>query len=251
MKKLINILVVVFVVSKIFAAENVQIFNDANKAYSDGHYAEAIELYEQIVNKGLESQELYYNLGNSYFKTNDIPSAILFYEKSIKLDPADEDAEFNLKVANSLIPDKIEEVPLMFYKRWWNNIYDLFGANLWAKLSVVFLILFLLMLAIYLTGRSYLVRKTFFWLGVVILVITIFSLGFSYQKYNTCINTKEAIVFDPTRTVKSSPNEGSIDIFVIHEGTKVTVIEHIGEWYEIRIANGSVGWIPVSSVKSI
>jgi len=251
MKKLVSLIVLLFVVLQVFAINESVIIDKANKAYSDEHYAEAIDLYLKVVEAGYESSELYYNLGNAYFKSNDLPSAILYYEKSIKLNPADEDSRFNLKVANSLIPDKIEEVPVMFYKRWWNNIYDLFGANTWARLSVALFIVLLIFLAIYIAGNSYYIRKTFFWLGILFFVFTIFSFSFSYQKYNTCIDTKEAIVFDPTRTVKSSPDEKSVDLFVIHEGTKLTIMEHIGEWYEIRIANGSVGWIPISSVKSI
>lgn len=251
MKKLLSIFILILVVLQLFAGDDAQVIDKANKAYSDGHYADAIELYEQLINNGLESSELYYNLGNSYFKINDLPSAILYYEKAIKLDPADEDVTFNLKVANSMIPDKIEEVPVMFYKRWWNSIYDLFGANTWAKLSVICLIAFLIMLAIYFAGNSYFIKKTFFWFALIFFVFTIFSFSFSFQKYNTSVDTKEAIVFDPTITVKSSPDEGSIDLFVIHEGTKLTIIEHIGDWYEIRIANGSVGWLPVSSIKPI
>ncbi|MCD4679268.1 MAG: TonB-dependent receptor [Bacteroidales bacterium] len=185
MKKLISIYIFTFLLIPLFASDHSLIINDANKAYSEGQYADAIELYEQLINNGLESPELYYNLGNSYFKINDLPSAILYYEKAIKLDPGDEDVIFNLKVANSMIPDKIEEVPLMFYKRWWNSIYDLFGANMWAKLSVFCLIAFLLMLAIYFAGNSYFIKKTFFWFALIFFVFTIFSFSFSFQKYNT------------------------------------------------------------------
>jgi len=251
MKKVVSVIFFTFLVFRLYAGEDSQIINKANTAYGDGHYADAIELYEQLINNGLESPELYYNLGNSYFKINDLPSAILYFEKAIKLDPSDEDVTFNLKVANSMIPDKIEEVPVMFYKRWWNSIYDLFGANMWAKLSIICLIAFLLMLAIYFAGNSYFIKKTFFWVALIFFVFTIFSFSFSFQKYNTSVDTKEAIVFDPTITVKSSPDEGSIDLFVIHEGTKLTILDHIGNWYEIRIANGSVGWLPVSSIKPI
>lgn len=238
-------------VSWLVANTDFQIIDEANDAYSNGNYADAIELYEKVIEKGYESAELYYNLGNSYFKINDLPSAILYYEKSLKLDPADEDAKFNLKIANSMIPDKIEEVPVMFYERWWKNIYELFGANLWTRISVFLFIIVLIMFSVYFAGNSYFLKKTFFWLGIIFIVFTIFSFSFSYQKYKTSINTREAIVFDPTITVKSSPDESSVDLFVIHEGTKVSIMEHIGDWYEIRIANGSVGWLPSSAVKPI
>ena len=240
-----------FFAAQSFANDNYQYIVQANKAYSDANYSDAIDLYEKVTENGFESPELYYNIGNAYFKINDLPSAILFYEKSLKLNPADEDVKFNLKIANSRIIDKIEEVPVMFYIRWWNNIHDLFGANLWAKLSIIFFAATFIMFAIYFAGHSYFLKKSFFWLGIVCFAFTIFIFSFSYQKYTTTVNNLEAIVFTPTITVKSSPDNSSVDLFVIHEGTKVLIIENIGDWYKIRIANGDVGWMPVSSVKPI
>ena len=251
MKNLISIIVFMFFAAQSFANDNYQYIVQANKAYSDANYSDAIDLYEKVTENGFESPELYYNIGNAYFKINDLPSAILFYEKSLKLNPADEDVKFNLKIANSRIIDKIEEVPVMFYIRWWNNIHDLFGANLWAKLSIIFFAATFIMFAIYFAGHSYFLKKSFFWLGIVCFAFTIFIFSFSYQKYTTTVNNLEAIVFTPTITVKSSPDNSSVDLFVIHEGTKVLIIENIGDWYKIRIANGDVGWMPVSSVKPI
>ena len=251
MKKILYILIFYIVVQQAFAVESDTLFFRANNEYSKELYTNAVEHYLQIIDQGYESAELYFNLGNAYFKLDDIPSAILYYEKARKLDPNDEDINFNLNVANTKIADKIEPIPELFFQRWWRSVYNLFGANVWAKISVVGFILFFILLSFYLLSNFLVVRKVAFYTGVIIFFFTLFTFIVAYQKYNIIKHQKEAIVFTPTITVKSSPNLNSVDLFVIHEGSKVKIIEEVGGWYEIRIANGSVGWLPASSLKTI
>ena len=223
MKKYIPIIGLLLLSINIFASS--EIIEKANKAYIDGAYTEAIELYSGLVDEGYEAFELYYNLGNSYFKNGDIARSIYFFEKAKKLKPGDSDTFFNLKVANTKITDRIEIVPDFIIVRWIKSVYNMFSADAWARLSIVFfIVLFVCLTIFFLTSIMYL-KKISFYSGIFALVLTIFSLIFAYTQYQNVTSTKEAIVFSLTITVKSSPNESSTDLFVIHEGLKVKIKE--------------------------
>jgi len=251
MKRLFIVVILTLAINSVFSTDIDTLFNSANESYNNEMYTNAIDNYLQIVDAGYESDALYFNLGNACFKLGDIPSAILYYEKAKKLNPNDEDINFNLNVANTKIVDKIEPVPELFFWQWWRSIYNLFDANTWAKISVAGFILFFVLLAFYLLSKLLIIRKTAFYTGLTILFFTIFTFIIASQKYDISKNQKEAIVFTPTITVKSSPNQNSVDLFVIHEGSKVSIIEQVGNWCEIKIANGSVGWLPEDALKNI
>jgi tetratricopeptide (TPR) repeat protein len=251
MKKISLNILLLFLACLTYATESQVVIAKANKAYNDGLYPLAIEQYKAVLKSGLESPELYYNLGNAFYKQNDYASAILYYEKAMKLDPSSEDINFNLNVTNSKIADKIEPLPELFYKRWYRSVVEMMPVDSWAWKGIIFLVIALSGGALYYISRRLLLRKIGFWTGLVCLFCSVFSLSFAYQGYQTYRNNKEAVIFTPTVTLKSSPDEKSIDLFVLHEGTKVRVIDNIGTWYEIRIPNGSVGWLPVSSVERI
>ena len=231
--------------------QNSELIQQANQAYSKQDYNKAIELYKKVIGNDMESFELYYNLGNAYFKTNQLPSAILYYEKAKKLNPSDEDLNFNLKVANNRIVDKIEVLPELFIKTWSNNFIGLFNADTWAKITVVAYILFFILLLFYLFSGTLVLRKVAFWLSVYLLIISVFSYIFAKHQFNELNKLKEAIVFTPTVNIKSSPDQSSTDLFVIHEGLKVKVTDLVNDWYEIRIPNGSKGWLKVSDLEII
>jgi len=234
-----------------FSQEPQKLVEDANKAYSDGIYTDAVSLYTQVVESGFQAPELYYNLGNSYFKQNDYPHAILWYERAKRLDPSNENINFNLNVANSKIADKIDPLPLLFYIKWYRGLVNLFSINAWAVQSIVFLVLALSCITLYIVSRRMSIRKTGFWTAMVFLLLTVFTVLFSVSGYIRVNSLHEGIVFDPTVTVKSSPDKTSIDLFVLHEGTKVQLLDKIGDWYEVRIANGSVGWLPDNALEEI
>jgi tetratricopeptide (TPR) repeat protein len=223
----------------------------ANKAYGEGLYAEAADLYKKVAASGYEAPELYYNLGNSCFKLNDYPGAILWYERAKRLDPGNEDISFNLNVANSKIADKIEPVPEMFYRRWYFGLVNRFSADAWAWLSVICFLAAFAGATLYLLAARLFLRKTGFWSGALFLVLFLFTLLFAVSASDQARNVGEAIIFTPSVTVKSSPDEKSVDLFVLHEGTKVRIMDQIGTWYEIRIANGSVGWLPSTAMERI
>ena len=240
-----------FFVTGLFASENDSLIDLANKKYSEGMYNEAVENYQKVIDNGFASSELYFNIGNSYFKLNDLPSSILYYERARRLAPNDDDILFNLKIANSRIPDKIEKVPDLFFKRWWNSFYNMFSANNWAKITILVFVITLIFTGVFILSRKRTVKIIAFWFGVFFFLITVFSFGLSYQKYIYSKKHHEAIVFEPTITIKSSPNKNSVDLFVIHEGTKLIITDKVDDWYEIRIANGGVGWLLQSSIKII
>ncbi len=223
----------------------------ANKEYNEGHYEIAIDLYEKVVDKGFASAELFYNLGNAYFKTDAIPESIFYYEKALKLDPRNKDIQFNLNIANSRKIDKIEEVPDLFYIKWWKSIKALFSPNNWAMITVIFFITIFIFGIFFIISRNYRIRKTSFWISVTAIAFFLLSLLISIQSNNEFMSDDYAIVFDPTITVKSSPTVSSVDLFVIHEGTKIEILDKVEGWYEIRIANGSEGWLPESAIKKI
>jgi len=251
MKRVFFALAMLIYLLPAFAGGIDTLYTRANEEYDKELYTNAVEDYLQIIQNGYESPEVYYNLGNAYFKLDDYPSAILYYEKAKKLAPNDEDINFNLKVVNTKIVDKIEPVPELFLKRWWKAVYNMFNSTTWAWIAIVSFIVFFLLLAFYLLSNKVFIRKASFYAGVFAIFITVFSFILAFEKYQVEHNQKEAIVFTPTLTVKSSPSQSSVDLFVIHEGSKVKIIDKVGGWYEIRIASGSVGWLPVDAVKEI
>ncbi|MEI6884733.1 MAG: tetratricopeptide repeat protein [Bacteroidota bacterium] len=234
-----------------YCSDNQLTIAKGNTAYSSGKYQEAIDTYMKVADQGLESPDLYYNLGNAYFKLNDIPHAILWYERARKINPGSEDINFNLSVANSKITDKIEPLPEFFIKRWLRSLTELLSIDAWATGGIVFLILALLFFSMFIASRVLLLRKLGFWSGFASLILAAVFLLFSWGSYRSQKSDQSAVILNPTVTVKSSPDEKSTDIFVIHEGCKIQLLDHIGNWYEVRIANGSVGWVEQGNFEKI
>ena len=226
-----------------FSEESIDLFNKANSLYQKGNFKEAIKYYEKIVNYGYNSGEVFYNLGNSYYRLKKYPYAILNFERAKRINPSDEDIDFNLKIANLQIVDKIEPLPKFFITEWFEGIRDTFSSSTWAIFTTILFWITLFSLALFWYLYSSLLRRVFFSLGIVGIAFTIISLTFSYQMYNKETHHTEGIIFTPTISVKSAPDESGTDIFILHEGTKVSVLDSLSNWKKIRIANGNVGWI--------
>jgi tetratricopeptide (TPR) repeat protein len=222
-----------------------------NQAYSSANYNEAVSQYESVIGSGLESSGLYFNLGNAYFKLNNIPAAILYYEKAGKLDPTDENIQFNLALANSRIIDKMEPLPEFFLRTWWISARNTFSSDRWAKIGVAGFIMALVALTLFIVSGSVFLRKISFWSGILLLGMMSLSLTFSIGEYRDYSSHNSAIIFTPTVTVKSSPNDASVDLFVIHEGTKVFITDLVEGWSEVRLANGHVGWVKTEAFRLI
>ncbi len=223
----------------------------ANRFYDHQQYDSAVNTYQKVLKMGLVSPKLYFNLGDAYFRLKDMPSAILYFEKAKKLDPNNEDIRYNLDLANTMIPDKIEKVPQMFLKRWWNYFYELFDANTWAVLSLVFFAVFVLFTGIFILSQGRGTRKISFFAGLFMLLVSVAAFGLASQKAYYRRHHTEAIIFTPTITAKSSPTPNAVDLFVIHQGTKVRLLDQVEGWEKIRLQNGSIGWLPKDSMKEI
>ena len=224
-------------------------FEQANAAYNMGNYDSAKIIYEKILATDMESVPLYYNLGNAYYKMHEYPLAIYYYEKALKLDPSNEEVQTNLAIANHAIVDKIEPVPQSFIVRGWHNARASLSGNQWAWCSIVFFALLLVSLFLFLRSRKVGLRKLGFFAGLVFLLAFGLSVVFAAQLKVASEKQDQAILMTPTVTVKSSPSETSVDLFVLHEGTKVSILETADGWCKIKIANGSVGWLMEDSMR--
>lgn len=224
----------------------------ADEAYAAGNYQQAISLYEQILETQGEAASIYYNLGNSYYKSDDIAKAILNYERALLLNPGDGDIRFNLELARSKTVDKITPLSEMFFITWARDLANLLSTDAWAKCGVAFFLLFILSLSAYIFGRKLALRKTSFFLALFFLVVSVVSnISASYQK-GVRMNQKNAIVMLPTVSVKSTPDKSGTDLFVLHEGCKVEIKDGLmSGWKEIRLPDGNVGWLPASAIEII
>lgn len=228
------------------------LWNDANAAYAEGRWDAAVSGYEMISDMGLESAALYCNTGNAYAKSGNVPMAILNYERALKADPSYEAAAYNLELMNTRIQDRIDPVPEFFLKKWLSAISYIMNSDAWAIVSLVLLGLTLAMFLLFLLAPSVAGRRTGFFIGLVLLVFMSFALGFSISQKKTYMNADKAIVMRPVVSVKSSPStESSKDLFILHEGTKVTVLDQVGTWNNISLADGRQGWLPASDMERI
>jgi tetratricopeptide (TPR) repeat protein len=216
--------------------------------FTAGSYKEALQIWTDIYNTGYRSANLDYNIGNAYFKLNNIPSAILFYERAYLLKPADENINYNLQIARTLIVDRFQEIPELFFIKWYNFVSLFLSTNTWAKISITSFIIFLLLLSLYIYSSRYRHKVIGFWLGVFFIVLSLTSLAFTIRNKSLVYESHKAIISSPMVNGKSSPDKSGNDIFVLHEGTKVTVEDEVGEWSEIRLSDGNKGWVPLNSI---
>ncbi len=228
------------------------LWNSATAAYSEGYWTDALKDYEMIASVGLEAPQLYCNIGDAYFKTGDYPHAILYYERALKLDPSYSDARYNIEIAAGFIQDRIDPVPEFMLKTWAKNLCYSLNSDAWAVLSVVFFALCLAMLLLFLLSSRPAGRRTGFFVGIVFLCLLAASLSFSLWQKSDYERADSAIVVRPVTTVKSSPSaEASTDLFILHEGTKVTILDEVGNWRNISLADGRQGWMLSSDMEVI
>ncbi|TAL70078.1 MAG: tetratricopeptide repeat protein [Bacteroidetes bacterium] len=249
--KLSFLILFIVLTSSLFANEAIETFKKGNMLYQNGYYSRAALNYEKIINNGYENAELYYNLGNAYFRMNKIPNAIINYERALRLSPDDEDVIVNLNVANLRIIDKIEPVPKFFLVQWYDAIRNIFTSGNWAVIMIVSLWIVFISLGLFILFESTFIKKILFGTLVIAVFITIMSLIFSIQQSGIENSRNAAIVFEPTVYIKSSPDEDGKDLFILHEGTKVNILDAVGKWRKIKLANGNIGWLPSESVELI
>ena len=222
------------------------------QAYTDGKFADASTAWTSIEESGRKSAKLYYNLGNAWFKQGNYPKAILNYERALRLDPSYSDARYNLEFTGNFVQDKIEPVPEFILKSVARKVCYVMSSNVWAVIFLVLLAAALMMGLLFLLGSSVGKRRAGFYCGIVLLLLSAGALSFSAWQKSDSMKTDTAIVMSPVSSVKSSPSSGSSkDLFVIHEGTKVTILDEVGSWKNISLADGRQGWLPAADLEVI
>lgn len=236
------------------AAENYpdSLWNAANEAYAQERWEDAVNDYTAIAEASMESAPLWCNLGSAWYKSGNLGKAILCYERALKLDPSYEDARYNLELLNAMKLDRLESVPELILATWMKNLGRTLDSDSWAVCFLVFLVLTLAMVLLFILGSSATSRRAGFFTGVVCLLLAVASLSFSLWQKNEYMKADKAIIMKPVSSVKSSPSGDSAkDLFVLHEGTMVQVLDNVGGWSNIELSDGRQGWLPSSDIEII
>lgn len=227
----------------------VALFSDANQLYSDGNYAEAAKAYEEIIAEQPNS-EVYYNLGNAYFKQDELAKAILAYERCLRLDPRNKDAKYNLAFAQSRIIDNVEDNQAFFIKSWLQSLRNTMRETTWMILSIITFFIVLIGALLFALSKEQWLRKTSFYTALIALFISVCACANAGSLHRRDTIREEAIITQGIVNVKASPDRSGTELFTLHEGTKVIIHETLGEWCNIHVGN-NVGWMKLSSLERI
>ncbi len=234
-----------------FAQTPDELFSKANDFYKNGQYSNAIQLYLNIEKQGMESDDLFFNLGNSYYKLNKVAPSIYYYEKALKINPIHEDALNNLAFAKRMTIDVIEDLPKTFLQRFSSNVIQKLTFDNWAILAVIASFLSAILFLLYYFSSSPKQKIFYFnstFLTVFVMVITV---TFAFSNYKTTQKTRSAIIFEQKSDIKNSPSLDGETVFELHEGTKVYILDELSNWKKIKLADGKVGWINAADLKEI
>lgn len=223
----------------------------ANSLYKKADYQGAAMLYEDIATRYGISPELYYNIGNTYFKAGEVGRSILNYERALRLSPNYDDAKTNLELAQTKVVDNIVQIPPFFVKRWIDSFIKLLSVDQWYTISVVVFVITLLCFLYFIFGNSLIVRRFAFYGSFVLLAVTIISGAFGLTRRSELHNHNQAIIMAGTVVIKSSPDKSGTDLFQLHEGTKVSIKSNLDEWTEIVVGNGNIGWLETKVIEKI
>jgi len=250
MKRAYLILVLSLLLSELMAASD-SLFQSANLLYQEGKYEKALEDYRQISESGLESADLYYNMGNAAYRSNSIGYAILYYEKALKMEPTHDDASHNLDFAARYQVDTFEQVPELFLRIWMRLMLQSMSERTWSILALIFFVLILFSFLLYLFSHRLTLKKLGFFLTLASGFLFVITFSSALSRHRSIVKPDAAIVIAPSIIVRSTPSETGNELFILHEGTKVKVIEKVSEWQNIRVIDGREGWIRISDFESI
>lgn len=225
----------------VHAESPVQLFDVANTAYKNKNYDLAIEAYTKLLDQGYKTSEVYYDLGNAYYKKDQIGQSVLNYEKAHKLAPSDEDIRYNLKLANLKTVDRLIPVPRLSVVEKWERFIASRSSHSWAVVSIAFVWLALICFAVYLFVTIF--RRTGFYLGLVMLLFAVFFGTLSYTQTQAEYGADQAILMTANAYIKSAPDASGTDLYMVHEGIKMNILDKVGEWSKVRLSDGKVGWI--------
>lgn len=251
MNRFIILIIILFPVLLEGSSPAQELFDKANQYYREGRYEEATDAYTRLVSDNHIRYEVYFNLANSYFKTGQLGPAILNYERARLLAPMDDDIRYNLRMAYSKTVDKIDPIPQLFYQRWWQGWLSKMSPSNWAIIAVIMTWSTAAVGVIYLFARTVTRKRNAFFLALTLLFITLFAYYTSWSSNNMIRGQQTAIVMSPSAYAKSSPTEKSTNLFLLHEGTRVDVLQLMKGWMQVRIANGTTGWMETGSLEVI
>jgi tetratricopeptide (TPR) repeat protein len=250
MKK-ISLIILLLVPTMAFNQDLQSLFNKANTYFQKKDYKNSALLYDSIEKLGFQSAELYFNLGNAYYKLQKYPLAILNYERARIIAGNQEDIVFNIALTNLNIPDKIDPIDQLWIFDIWNNIVNSRSSATWGIITIIILWISLIFIILFNFSASIIIRRITSILFLIGFISCLFSGIVTYKRYQVETNKNFAVVFTPTVYVKSAPDAQSTDIFIIHEGVKVEIIEKVGEWYQIKLADGKKGWMLYNNLEVI
>ncbi|HZJ35145.1 MAG TPA: tetratricopeptide repeat protein [Gillisia sp.] len=231
------------------SAQNKDLFQEANTAYNEGNYSGAINNYERILENGETSAELYYNLANAHYKLSHIAPSIYYYEKALQLNPGDSDVKNNLEFAQRMLMDEIEEVPKTGLLKITNKLISVLSFNGWAWTAVIGSVLFAAFFLLYYFSNSSRRKRFFFTTSIIALIIMLSALIFAFQQQNYHKNSRFAIIFSEEAIIRNEPTLRSNEILMLHEGTKVKILETFQNWIKFELANKIQGWMDKSDVR--
>ena len=250
--RILKIIIMIFIpFTALFAGEAESLMNEANQLYQNKNYEAAIEKYNAVLSADFESASLYYNLGNAYYRSAQIGKAILNYERGLKLDPKNEDILYNLSIVKARTTDRIKEVPKLFFIEWWEYLITSLSTTMWQIIVIAFYLLLLGSITFYFITKSGTTQRISIFTSLAGLVGAILFSIILFANVHRETSTDYGILIAHTISAKQSPNETSNDLFVIHEGLKVAVLDQFGEWYKIKLSDGKVGWLPKTSLEII
>ena len=227
------------------------LFNEGNKAYNAADYENAISLYKQTLEMGKHSADIYYNLGNANYRLNKVAESVYYFEKAMLMRPKDKDFIINSAFANNMTIDAIEKIPVSQIDQIRNSIIETFSFEIWTYLTIILLWIFTILFLAYLFFVWARLKGIFFFTSLTILLLFILSFSITYSIEQNEKNKKFAILFSKQTDIWSEPNQQADRLFVLHEGSKMQLLDSLEEWQKIRIANGSEGWIKAASFKKI
>lgn len=248
MKNIISILLLSISIAT-FAADDARM-QQALSMCQDAKYDEAINTYETILGEGRESATLYYNLGYAYYKSGQLGKAILNMERAKRLSPNDPDVKANLEQAYSLT-DQMQVIEPVFFIRWWNSFTNITDSDGWAVIFVVLFIIFLLGVSGFLFADAIVIRKVGFFSGIIVFFLGIIALSISIDKRQDIVDSNEAIIMNASVTLTTSPDKNGTEMAILHEGTHVEILSELGEWIEVLLKDGNVGWLRKDEVEVI
>lgn len=223
-----------------------------DSTYSNGEYEKAIDIYEKIISEKGSSVQLFYNLGNAYFRNNMLGKAILNYERALLIDPTDEDAKANLELAQSRTKDELSEQYEIFFISWFKEFTALLNVTVWTVIGIVMFVLLLLSLLLLLFSKNTGIRKISMAFAVISLIVTIFANISAYSLDSYMSDRSHAIVMKEEASLKSTPNNSGTVLIKVHEGRKVKIADDtMSDWKEIELEDGTVGWVPSSVIERI